>query len=182
MGEKQAKKSSEVPESKLESWRTEVGHEAENKVVEVLVGRLGMEPVSSAVMEDPRVKQRLKDKGGGVVRTSAKEDFERGVDFHLFNAITSEWIPVDLTISSDPEVHAKKRARERETGVKVLALPKRTVDLASLGSEREIQKIDDRFVSLVIEDTLEQHEKGRFPLTPRQVDSLRSKLEARQSL
>ena len=148
-----------IPEEVLAGWRSEYGHEIEEKFEDVLVDKLGVESLKEEPSQEKADEMAAKGQIA-VMRASAKEDFEEGIDFKFFNPLTGKMVPVDVSVSKDPVVHAEKRNREIETGVRFLPLSARTVDLAARGSERDLQDIWRSVNRLLLSDALDQARSG----------------------
>jgi|GEM_PF-4226171 len=168
----------EIPEAVLSGWRTEVGHRAEEDLTRILTSKLGVAEVSPAEVEKPETTETLKkEQKIALARATARQDFEEGVDFFLFNPLAARWIRIDFSVSQDPQIHAEKRAREKREGIRFLPLPKRTVDLAARGGYEALGQIHNAVMSLIIEDTLDAAQKGELQLSPRRREVLENKLQ-----
>ncbi len=172
----------EIPEAVLSGWRTEVGHRAEEDLSKILTSKLGVEEVSPDEVEKKEVAESLqKEQKVAIARATARQDFEEGIDFFLFNPLAGHWIRIDFSVSGDPRVHAEKREREERRGIRFLPIPKRTIDLAARGGYEALGQVHNAVTSLMIEDTLESAQKGELQLTPSRREALEKKLQSLQS-
>ncbi len=129
----------------LEKWRTEYGekgHEREMKVMAILTSRL-------EITEVGRNKVGEKLSYSAVSRSTPEEDFNEGFDLHFYSRGLDKWFKIDISTSSDPEVHEKKRIKEREEGVVFVPLRGADIDQGYLGGERGIRKVEESFVSSI---------------------------------
>ena len=110
-------------------------------------------------------------------RASAKEDFDEGIDFHLFNPLTGKMVSVDMSVSNNPAVHAKKREREREGGPRFLPLKARNLENASRGAERSIGEVWQGVNVLLLEDALQQAQSGEVSIPEPQMAMIERKLQ-----
>uniref|UniRef100_A0A832E0P8 Uncharacterized protein n=1 Tax=candidate division WWE3 bacterium TaxID=2053526 RepID=A0A832E0P8_UNCKA len=164
-----------IPEEVLSGWRSEYGHKAEENFENVLVNKLGMESLKKE--PDPAKVEKMVAEGRiAVMRASPREDFEKGVDFHIFNPLTGKMVPVDVSVSNDPAVHAEKRNREITTGIRFLPLSARTVDLAVRGGERDLQEIWQGVNRLLLWDALDQARRGKVQIPQAKLAGIERKL------
>ena len=164
-----------ISEEVLSGWRSEYGHKIEEKFEDVLVDKLGVESLKEE--PDQEKADEMATKGQiAVMRASAKEDFEEGIDFKLFNPLTAKMVPVDISVSKDPVVHAEKRNREIKTGVRFLPLSAKTVELASRGSERDLEEIWQSVNALFLSDALDQSRSGKIQITQAKLAGIERKL------
>ncbi|MCX6726647.1 MAG: hypothetical protein NTY75_02400 [Candidatus Shapirobacteria bacterium] len=111
------------------------GKEMEDKFV-VALGKLGV----------PEVLRQLKDndtrekKSFAISRATEEEDKD-GIDFWFYVPRDKNWFPIDLTTTNNPDKLSTKKAKERRTGVKILRLDQKTIDLASKGGENYLEQI-----------------------------------------
>jgi len=169
---------SNVPEEVLSGWRTEYGHRAEENFG-VSLSKLGAEELK----EDPPPQKSEELTAEGRIafrRASAKEDFDEGIDFHLFNPLTGRMTPVDISVSKNPAVHAGKREREREGGPLFLPLNARDLENASRGSERAGEEVWRSVNVLLLEDALRQSRSGEVPISPPKMALIEQKLQKLQ--
>ena len=177
-----ASPAAEIPEAMLSGWRTEIGHRAEEDLLMVLTSKLGVEEVSPEEVDKPEVVETLqKEQKIAIARATARQDFEEGIDFFLFNPLAGHWIRIDFSISGDPRVHAEKKEREKHQGIRFLPIPKRTVDLATRGGYEAMGQIHNAMTSLMIEDTLESAQKGELAISPNRREALEKKLQSLQT-
>jgi hypothetical protein len=104
--------------------------------LEVLVS-LGVEVVDRNVIsfdEDPGYSL-------AIARAYEWEDRMQNTDFWLWVRQTGRWHRLDPTIASCPKVLARKRYRARKNGAIVICLNGRTLELASMGSIRDLKII-----------------------------------------
>ncbi len=164
-----------VPEEVLAGWRSEVGHRAEENF-ESATGKLGMEILKEK--PDAQKAERLVKEGRiAVLRATPTEDFEKGIDFHIFNPLTGKLVPLDISISNNSEVHAKKRERERREGIRFLPFSGRSLELASRGSERDLEELGRSVNVLLLEDALEQARKGQLQFPQTKVERIERRLQ-----
>lgn len=126
---------------------------------------------------NPQKSEKLVSEGKVALRrSSAKEDFEKGIDFHLFNPLTGRMVPVDISVSKDPDVHAEKRNRELKEGVRFLPLSARNLELAARGSERGLQEVWRSVNTLLLSDALDQARRGKVQINPAKLAGIERKL------
>lgn len=172
----------QIPEAVLSGWRTEVGHRAEEDLLQIMTSKLGAKELSPEEIMKPEVIETLQsEQKVAIARATARQDFEEGIDFLLFNPLAGHLIRLDLSISGDPRVHAEKREREKTRGIRFLPIPKRTVDLAAKGGYEALEQVNRAFTSLMIEDALESARKGELSLTPSRRETLEKNLQKLQS-
>src|SRR3970040_1434624 len=147
-----------IPEEVLSGWRSEYGHKAEENF-ETTLGKLGVEPLKGEP-EPARAEKMIAEGRIAAMRSSPKEDFEKGIDFKIFNPLTGRLVPVDISVSKDPTVHTKKREREKTEGIRFLPLSARTLELAARGGERDLREIWQSVNRLLLSDALEQARSG----------------------
>jgi hypothetical protein len=164
-----------IPEEVLSGWRSEYGHKAEENFEAVLVGKLGVEPLKEEPSEAKAGELAKKGKIA-VMRASPKEDFEKGIDFHLFNPLTGKTVSVDISVSKDPTVHMKKREREKTEGVRFLPLSARTLELAARGGERDLREIWQSVNRLLLSDALDQARSGEIQIPQERLAGIERKL------
>ncbi|MEX0587519.1 MAG: hypothetical protein WD159_02080 [Patescibacteria group bacterium] len=163
-----------ISEEVYAGWRSESGHKAEENF-EASLKNLGVEILKED--PDPKKAEKLTTEGRiAVRRSSAKEDFEEGIDFHLFNPLIGKTVPVDISVSKDPAVHAEKRNRELRTGVRFLPLSARNLELGARGSERDIQEVWRSVNTLLLQDALDQSRRGEVSIPASQVAKIEQKL------
>jgi hypothetical protein len=165
---------SAIPEEVLSGWRTEFGHQAEEKF-QVTLKSMGVEVIDKKPDEE-KSKKLVSEGRVAVLRASAKEDFEEGIDFHFFNPLTGKLTPVDVSVSKDPSVHVRKREKEKSSGIRFLPLNARALNLASKGSERDQTEIWHGVNTLLLEDALHQARSGKAKIPQPQVDQIERKL------
>lgn len=172
----------EIPEAVLSGWRTEVGHRAEEDFAKILTSQLGVEEVSPEEVDKPEVAETLhKEQRIALARATARQDFEQGIDFFLFNPLAGHWIRMDFSVSGDPRVHTEKRAREKHQGIRFLPLAKGTVDQAHRGGYEALGRVHNAVTELLVRDTLESAQKGELELSPRRREVLEKKLQSLQT-
>jgi len=66
---------------------------------------------------------------------------QNGVDRWLWIAEIGFWIPLDITISTDPEYLARKRAKCLERGIVMARFRRETLDLAAKGGVRYLRMV-----------------------------------------
>jgi len=165
-----------IPEEVLAGWRSEYGHKAEENF-ETALGKLGVEPLKEK--PDPAQAEKLVAEGRiAAMRSSPKEDFEKGIDFHLFNPLTGKLVPVDISVSKDPTVHAKKRDRERTEGIRFLPLSAGTLERATRGGERDLREIWQSVNVLLLSDALDQARSGEVQIPEAKLARIEQKLDA----
>lgn len=130
-----------VSEARLESWRSEEGHRAEEKVFAVLTKGAGWEPVEIRNRSLEEIAASFTGERIGIARAPGRWDWERGIDHVIFIERTA--VPVDQSISRDADVHAQKLDREKRGGPAFVPLENRTVNLAYRGSVRDIEEVRD---------------------------------------
>lgn len=163
-----------IPEEVLSGWRSESGHKAEEDFGTVL-GSLGVETLKEA--PSPAQAKKLVAEGRiAAMRSSPKEDFEEGIDFYFFNPLTGKLVPVDISVSKDPEVHARKRAREREEGIRFLPLSARTLERARRGGERDQEEIWQSVNALLLSDALDRARRGEVQIPEAQLARIERRL------
>ena len=163
-----------IPEEVLSGWRNEYGHKAEENF-ETALGKLGVETVQGD--PDSRKSDKLVSEGKiAARRSSAKEDFEKGIDFHIFNPLTGRMVLVDISVSKDPAVHAGKRNRELREGIRFLPLSARNLELASRGSERDLQEVWRNVNTLLLSDALDLARRGKVQIPEAQLARIEQKL------
>lgn len=164
-----------IPEEVYSGWRSEYGHKIEEKVETVLVEKLGVGPLK----EEPNQEKadELVAKGQiAIMRASAKEDFEEGIDFQIFNPLTGKLVPVDISVSKDPKVHAEKRNREINEGIRFLPLSAKTVELAARGGERDLKEIWQSVNALLLADALDQARRGEVQIPQAKLVRIKQRL------
>lgn len=165
-----------IPEEVLSGWRSEYGHKAEESF-ETVLEKLGIEPLKEK--PDPAKAEKLVAEGRiAMMRSSPKEDFEEGIDFHLFNPLTGKLVPVDISVSKDPVVHAKKRDREKTEGILFLPLSARTLELATRGGERDLKEIWQSVNVLLLSDALDQARSGEVQIPQANLARIEQRLDA----
>ena len=173
-----------IPEEVYAGWRetespyAESGHKAEENLLSV------MEKEGVEILKEKPNAQKAEElvKGGriAVMRASAREDFEEGIDFHFFNPLTGKLVSVDMSVSNDPDVHAEKREREREGGPRFLPLKARELELASRGSERDMNNIWRSVNALLLMDALNQARSGEVKIPEPQLARIERRLSELQ--
>ncbi|OGC59183.1 hypothetical protein A2380_02055 [candidate division WWE3 bacterium RIFOXYB1_FULL_43_24] len=131
-------------EQQLNEWRVEFGHEGEKRLLEYL----SKVPVVSVV--DWEGHENIVRMPGKVyvARISALEDFKGTGDFALSWG-DKEWLLVDLTVSTNPEILAKKWAKEKNGGPRVLNINYNTLSNASLGAIEDQNKVIEAIKGMV---------------------------------
>ncbi|MDP1710481.1 MAG: hypothetical protein Q8L46_00865 [candidate division WWE3 bacterium] len=165
-----------IPEEVLSGWRSEYGHKAEESF-ETVLEKLGVEPLKEK--PDPTKAEKLVAEGRiAAMRSSPKEDFEKGIDFHFFNPLTGKLVPVDISVSKDPTIHASKRERDRNEGVRFLPLSARTLELARMGGERDLKEIWQSVNVLLLSDALDQAKSGEVQIPQAKLARIEQRLDA----
>ena len=156
-----------IPEEVLAGWRSEYGHKSEEDF-QTFLGKMGVE-ILKEMPGAQKTKELFEEERIGVMRLSPKDDFEKGFDLYLFGPLTGQPVPVDMSVSTDPAVHTKKREAERQGGPRFLPLKARVLELAAHGSERDRKAILLSVKELLRDDALDQFQrKGvRIPETRR---------------
>jgi len=131
-------------EKKLDEWRTEIGHEAEEKLLEYFMKI----PVVTVVDWENHEKEVQMPGKVYVARVNAMQDWSGKGDFAL--SWGKEWILVDLTISNDSRVLAEKFEKERNGGPRVLKISRTTLNNAALGGEYYQDKVVSALREMVV--------------------------------
>ena len=163
-----------IPEEVYAGWRetesphAEFGHKAEENFMSAME-KEGEVEILKEMPDAQKTKELFKEERIGVMRLSPKDDFEKGFDLYLFGPLTGQPVPVDMSVSTDPAVHTKKREAERQGGPRFLPLKARVLELAAHGSERDRKAILLSVKELLRDDALDQFQrKGvRIPETRR---------------
>lgn len=167
-----------IPEEVLAGWRIESGHKSEEDF-ETFLTKQGVEELDKDPA--PEKAKELVEKGRiAFRRATAKEDFEKGIDFHFFNPLTGGMVTVDISTSGDPKIHAKKREKERQGGPRFLPLKTLDLTLAARGAERNGNEIWRSVNVLLLEDALDQARSGEIGISQPQVAQIERKLEKLQ--
>jgi len=90
--------------------------------------------------------------------------------------LTGRMVPVDISVSKDPEVHAGKRNRELREGIRFLPLSARNLELASRGSERDLQEVWRNVNTLLLSDALDLARRGKVQIPEAQLVRIEQKL------
>jgi len=163
-----------IPEEVLAGWRSEFGHKAEESF-ETVLDRLGVEPLEENLSQE-KADKMVAEGRIGARRASPKEDFEKGIDFHIFNPLTGKLVSVDISVSKDPAVHAKKRERDKTEGIRFLPLSARTLELATRGGERDTREIWQGVNTLLLSDALDLARRGEVRIPESQLARIEQKL------
>ena len=132
------KRSTEEGAAIPESWRGEIGHELEEKLFKILEN-VGIERVDPSAAEKNEEFDHLV-----FFRTTPEQDFnEKKGDFAIYDPAKKKFIYMDLTTSTDPKVHSRKRVSEKKTGTIHLPILRHVIHRASLGSKTDIQRVLD---------------------------------------
>ena len=81
-------------------------------------------------------------------KADVEEDTEKGVDFYFYDPRKKEWVPVDITTARNPHVLNDKLQKERDRGVRILAIPGGVLERARRGSERDILEVYEKIKSV----------------------------------
>ena len=163
-----------IPEEVCAGWRNESGHKSEENF-ETALGKLGVETVQGD--PDSRKSDKLVSEGKiAARRSSAKEDFEKGIDFHIFNPLTGRMVPVDISVSKDPAVHAHNPHPQLKEGIRFLPLSARNLELASRGSERDLQEVWRNVNTLLLSDALDLARRGKVQIPQERLTGIERKL------
>lgn len=85
-----------------------------------------------------------------VAQTSRKQDEEGKGDFAIYIPRVG-WVYFDLTISTNPTVHSRKRWQERRSGKIHLSFPFGVIDRADRGCFQDIKVIATKLASALEE-------------------------------
>ena len=143
-------------EEKVEEWRREYGHEGEKKLLEFLT----KVPVVSVIDWEEHEKELRMPGKVYVARITAFEDFKGKGDFVLSWG-NKEWLLVDLTVATDPEILAEKYEKEKNGGPRVLNIGYGTLWNAAQGAEYDQNRVVEAIHSMVIayrEDRLQKNQ------------------------
>ncbi len=147
-----------------ERWRGEYGakgHEMEEKTLAILTSRIGV-----TLVDRNLVGKKLDYEAA--CRSTPREDFEQGFDHYFYSPKLDEWLKIDITISTDPETHAEKRAVELEKEIVHVPLRKRDIEEGYLGGERGITRVAESYASSLkaFVETRSQEAKAQPEVSP----------------
>ena len=111
----------------------ETGHESQELLCRIMAEKLEIPQV-----ERSAVGQEL---GHFAFARATEEEDGKGKDFWFYNAQSRKWVPMDFTTSNNRVDLREKEKRMEKSGGAVLKITKHTLELASMGAERDLKNI-----------------------------------------